>query len=115
MCRKFYKPITVQWGFLGGSSGKEPNCDFPGNSVSKESTWKQKENEPACNEGDPVQFLGLEAPPGEGIDYPLQYSWASLVAQVVRNTPSIQETWFQSLGWENPLEEGMATHSRILA
>ena len=38
MCRKFYKPITVQWGFLGGSSGKEPTCDFPGNSVSKEST-----------------------------------------------------------------------------
>ena len=52
---------------------------------------------------------------GEGIGYPLQYSWASLVAQLVKNPPAMWETWFQSLGWEDALEEGMATHSRILA
>ena len=52
---------------------------------------------------------------GEGIGYPLQYFWASLVAQLVKNLPSMQETWVQALGWENPLEEGMATHSSILA
>ena len=52
---------------------------------------------------------------GEGIDYPLQYSWASLVAQLVRNPPAMWETWVQSLGREHPLEEGMATHSSILA
>ena len=51
----------------------------------------------------------------EGIGYPLQYSWASLVAQLVKNPPAIQETWVQSLGWENPLEKGKATHSSILA
>ena len=53
--------------------------------------------------------------PGEGIGYPLQYSWASLVAQLVKNPPAIQETWVQSLGWEDPLEKRMATHSSILA
>ena len=53
--------------------------------------------------------------PGEGIGYPIQYSWASLVAQTVKNPPAMQETWVRSLGWEDPLEKGMATHSSILA
>ena len=57
---------------------------------------------------------GLGRFPGEGIGYPLQYSWASLVAQMVKNPPAMRETWIQSLGWEDPLEEGMATHSSIL-
>ena len=52
---------------------------------------------------------------GEGIGYPLQYSWAFLVAQLVKNLPAMQETWVQSLGWEDPLEKGKATHSSILA
>ena len=52
---------------------------------------------------------------GERIGYPLQYSWASLVAQLIKNLPAIQETWVQSLGWEDPLEKGKATHSSILA
>ena len=47
--------------------------------------------------------------------YPLQYSWASLVAQLVKNPPAMQETWVQSLGWEDPLEKGKATNSSILA
>ena len=42
-------------------------------------------------------------------------SWASLVAQLVKNLPAMQETWVQSLGWEDPLEKGKATHSSILA
>ena len=46
---------------------------------------------------------------------PLQYSWASLVAQMVKHVPEMGETWVQSLGWEDPLEKGMATHSSILA
>ena len=41
--------------------------------------------------------------------------WASLVAQLVKNLPAMQETWVRSLGWEDPLEEEMATHSSILA
>ena len=49
------------------------------------------------------------------IGYPLQYSWTSLVAQSVKNPPAMWETKVQSLGWEDPLEEGMATHSSILA
>jgi len=52
---------------------------------------------------------------GEGIGYPLKYSWASLVAQTVNNPPVMQETWVRSLGWEDPLKEGMATQSSILA
>ena len=53
--------------------------------------------------------------PGEVIGYPLQYSWASLVAQAVKNLLAMQETWVQSLGWEDPLEKGKASHSSILA
>ena len=53
--------------------------------------------------------------PGEGIGYPLQYSWASLVVQPVKNPPAMWETWVQPLGWEDPLEKEMAAHSSILA
>ena len=63
----------------------------------------------------PVQFLGQEDSPGEGIGYPLQYSWVFLVTQVVKNLPAMQETWVQSLDWEESLEKGTATHSSILA
>ena len=52
---------------------------------------------------------------GERIGYPLQYAWASLAAQLVKNPPAIWETWVLSLGWEDPLEKGKATHSSILA
>ena len=65
-----------------------------------------------CNSG---SIPGSGRSPGEGIGYPLQYSWASLVAQMVRNLPAVHETWVQSVGWEDPLEKGMATHSSILA
>ena len=53
--------------------------------------------------------------PGEGIGYLLHYSWSSLVAQLVKNLPAMQETLVRFLGWENPLEKGKATHSSILA
>ena len=62
-----------------------------------------------------VQSPGLGRSPGKGIDYPLQCSWASLVAQLVKNLPAIQENWLQYLGWEDPLEKGKATHSSVLA
>ena len=52
--------------------------------------------------------------PGKGLGYLLQDSWASLVAQMVKNLPAMQEAWVRSLDWEDPLEEGMATHSSIL-
>ena len=58
---------------------------------------------------------GLGRSTGEGIGYPPQYSWASLVAQLVKNPPAMQETWIQCLGWKDPLEKGKATHSSILA
>ena len=79
---------------------------FPDSSIGKES---------ACNAGDPGSILGSGRCTGEGIGYPLQYSWASLVAQLVKNLPVMRETWVGSLGWENPLEKGQATHSSILA
>ena len=66
-------------------------------------------NPAAMQETPAISGLGRSA--GEGIDYPLQYSWASLVAQLVKNSPAMWETWVQSLGWEDPLEKGKATHS----
>ena len=79
---------------------------FPGGSAGKES---------ACNAGDLGSIPGLGRFPGEGIGYPLQYSQASLVAQLVKNLPAMREIWVRSLGWEDPLEKGKATHSSILA
>ena len=58
---------------------------------------------------------GLGRSTGEGIGYPLHYSWASLVDQLVKNPPAMQETWVRSLGWEDALEKGKAIHSSILA
>ena len=58
---------------------------------------------------------GLGRSLGEQIGYSLQYSWASLVAQLVKNRLAVRETWAQSLSWEDPLEKGKATHSSILA
>ena len=60
-------------------------------------------------------FPGLGRFGGEGIGYPHKYSWASLVAQLVKNLLAMQETWVRSLSWEDPLEKGKATHSSILA
>ena len=62
------------WGFPGGSAGKES----------------------ACNSGDPSSISGLERSAGERIGYPLQSSWVSLVAQLVKNPPTMRETWVQS-------------------
>ena len=78
----------------------------PHSSVGKES---------ASNARDPGSSPGLGRYAGEGIGYPLQYSWASLVAQLVKNPPAMQETWVWSLDWEDPLEKGKTTCSSILA
>ena len=91
------------------------NWGFPGSSAGKESFW---------NAGDPGSIPGSErsrgdrgwgGSPRKGIGYLLQISWASLMAHIVKNLPPAWETWIQSLGWEDPLEEGVATHSSILA
>ena len=88
-----FRILVVQLGFPGGSAGKES----------------------ACNAGDFGSIPGLGRSTGEGIGCPLQYSWAFLMAQLIKNLPAMRETWVQSLGWEDSLEEGMATHSSILA
>ena len=80
-------------GFLCGSAGKESTC----------------------NVGDLGSIPGLGRSPGEGIGYPFQYSGAPLVAQLVKNMPVMWETCVQSLGLEDPLENGKATYSSILA
>ena len=79
---------------------------FPDSSAGREST---------CNAGDPASIPGSGRSAGEGIGYPLQCTWASLVAQLVKNPPAMWETWVQSLGWEDRLEKGKATHSSIPA
>ena len=86
-------PLPIAMGFPDGSDGKES----------------------ACNEGDQGSMPGSGRSTGEGLGYPFQYSWAFLVAQLVKNPPAMQETWVRSLGWEDPLEKGKATHSSILA
>ena len=79
---------------------------FPGSSADKELI---------CNAGNSGLIPGLGRSPGEGICYPLQYSWAFQVTQTVKNPPAMQETWIQSLGQEDPLDKGMTTHSSVLA
>ena len=75
-------------------------------SVGKEST---------CDAGNPSSIPELGKSTGEGRGYPFQYSWDSLVAQLVKNPPAMREAWVRFLGWEDPLEKGKATHSSILA
>ena len=70
---------------------------FPHSPVGKET---------ACNAGDLGSIPGSGRSTGEGIGYPLQYFWASHVAQLVKNLLVMQETWVQSLGWEDPSGEG---------
>ena len=70
--------------------------------------------EPTCSVGDPGSIPGSGRSPGEGIVYPLQYSWASLLAQLVKHQPAMWETWVQPLSWEDPLEKWTATLSSIL-
>ena len=79
---------------------------FPDGSVSKES---------ACNAVHPSSISWSGRSTGKGICYPLQDSWASLVAQLVKKPPAMWETWVRSLGWEDPPEKGKAIHSSILA
>ena len=82
------------------------NMGFPDSSVGKESV---------CNAEDQGLIPGSGRSAGEGIGYPVQYSWTSLVAQLVKNLLSMQETWVRSLDWKDPLEKGNAAHSSILA
>ena len=79
-----YAPPVHLWGFPHGSVGKESSR----------------------NAGDPCSIPGLGRSPGEGIGYPLQYSWASLMAQLVKNLPAMWETWVWSLSWEDSPGEG---------
>ena len=84
--------VRTMWGFPGSSAGKES----------------------ACNAGDPGSISGSGRSAGERIGDPLQNSWASLVAQLVKNLPAMRETWVRSLGWDIP-QRRVATHSSILA
>ena len=83
---KTTQEICIRYYYLG----------FPESSLGRESTY---------NAGDPGSIPGLGRSIGEGIGYPLQYSWASLVAQPVKNLPAMWETWAWSLGWEDPLKK----------
>ena len=90
--------LPSDWTTIRGKKLKKLDIHvFPDSSISKES---------ACNAGDPGSIPGSGRSAREGIGYPLQYSWASLVAQLVKNPPAMRETWVRSLGWEDPLEKG---------
>ena len=100
-CKESHMTEHACISFVGDTS----HC-FPGSSAGKES---------ACSAGDPGSIPRPGRSPGEGISYPPHSSWASLVAQLVKNLPAVQETWVRPLSWEDPLEKGKATHSSILA
>ena len=127
----FYLYLGVEGGFPDSSVGKVP-------AMQENLVWFLDQEDPlekgkathssilglpcssagkgsACNERDLGLIPGLGRSPGEGKGYPLQYSWASLVAQLVKNLPAMSETWVWSLGWEDPLKKGKATHFSILA
>ena len=77
------------------------HCSTVPNSPAGSSAGKES----ACNAGDPSLIPGLGRSAKEGIGYPLLYSWASLVAQLVKNLPAMRKIWVCSLGWEDPLEK----------
>ena len=83
-----------------------PAAPFPHSPIGKGSS---------CSAQEPGSLSGLGRSASEGIGYPLQYSWASLVAQLVKNPSAMRESWVQSLGREDPLEKEKATHSSIPA
>ena len=85
-------------------TGIRETLGFPGSSAVK-----------ICSAWDPGLIPGLGRSPGKVIGYLFQYSWAILVAQMVKNPSAMRETWVWSLGWVDPLEEGMTTHFSILA
>ena len=98
--------VSIEFDYISQILVPTTRKGFPCSSADKESS---------CNAGDLGLIPGSGSSPGKGIGYPLQYSWASLVAQTVKNPPAMWETWVRFLGWEYPLEEGMAIHSSILA
>ena len=127
------KESACNLGDLGSIPGLRRSPAWPGELHGLCSPWGHKESdtteqlsfsgfrdssvgkESAYNPGDPSLIPGLGKPGGEGIDYSLQYSWASLVAQLAKNPPASRETWvlpamwetwLQSLGWEDPPGEG---------
>ena len=115
LTQKCLQNTSWEWSGVPGHQRRiyrtmQNSVGFPNSSVSKEPTW---------NAGDSGSIPELGRSTGEGIGYPLQYSWASLVVQLVKNhivvLPAMQETWVGSLGWEDPLEKGKASHSSILA
>ena len=117
VCQKSLGHICVGL-FLGFLSWSVDLCVCPSSStavlITITSLVAQLGKSPPAIEGDLGSVPELGRSPGEGIGYPL-HSWASLVAQTVKNPPAMRETWARSLGWEDPLEEGLMTYSSILA
>ena len=101
LCTRLWAVFYIYFFIYSSQNPKGSPCS----SVGKESTY---------NAGDPSSNPGLGRSTGERIGYPLQHSWASLVAQLVKNSTATQETWIQSLVWEDSLEKGKATLSSIL-
>ena len=87
---------TVDW-IKQNLWSRDRSLKYPHSSVGRES---------ACNAGDPGLIPGSGRSAGEGIGYPFQYSWSSLMAQLVKTLPAMWETWVRSLGWKDPLEKG---------
>ena len=108
LCCCFHDSLSLALNYFIMMQAYSSYEDFPHSSVGKESS---------CHAEDPSSIPGSGTSAGEGIGYPLQYSWASPVAQLVKNLLAMQETWVRFLCWEDfdSLEKGKPTHSSILA
>ena len=117
---EIFQARILEWVAMPSFRGSSPPRDEPLSPASQADSlllshqWmpkfiKQYKIISACKAGDPGSIPGLGRSLEEGTGYSFQYSWVCLVTQMVKNLPSKRETWVQSLGWKDPLEEGMVT------
>ena len=109
MTERLHFPFSLS--YIGEGNGNPLQCSCLENRRDGEAWWAAVYGVAQSR----TRLKRLSSSSKEGLGYPLQYSWAFLVTQMVKNLPAMQETWVQFLVWEDTLEESMATHSSVLA
>jgi len=109
MTERLHFPFSLS--YIGEGNGNSLQCSCLENRRDGEAWWAAVYGVAQRR----TRLKRLSSSSKEGLSYPLQYSWAFLVTQMVKNLPAMQETWVQFLVWEDTLEESMATHSSVLA
>ena len=109
MTERLHFPFSLS--YIGEGNGNPLQCSYLENRRDGEAWWAAVYGVTQSR----TRLKQLSSSNKEGLGYPLQYSWAVLVSQMVKNLPAMRETWVQLLVWEDTLEESMATHSSVLA